>query len=122
MVTIRWQPRLPGWFLMGGLLILAACSGPAITDPTQVPPPPAGSTAPPVSTESAAPAGTATRTTGVADSTPTELPEPTEPPEPADEPAEQPAPTPRAGLDASNPRNITLASGGLQFVEFFAFW
>jgi hypothetical protein len=126
MSTIRLQSRLLGWFLMGGLLVLAACSGPAAVDPTQ--PPLAESPAPLVisptsaSTEPVVPAGAATPTTVVADSAPTELPEPPEPPEPASEPTEQPPPTPRAELKASNPEDITLASGKLQFVEFFAYW
>jgi len=126
MSTIRLQSRLFGWFLMGGLLILAACSGPAATDPTQ--PPPAESPAPLVnppastSTEPVAPISAATPTTVVADSAPAELPEPTKPAEPTSEPTEQPPPTPRAELKASNPEGITLASGELQFVEFFAFW
>jgi len=31
-------------------------------------------------------------------------------------------PTPRAGLEASDPAEFALASGDLQLVEFFAFW
>lgn len=45
-----------------------------------------------------------------------------EPEEPAEEPTESPAPTPRTELEAINPREVSLASGGLQFVEFFAYW
>ena len=128
MITTRWQVHLLGWFLIGGLLILAACSGPVAVAPAAVAPtqpPLAESPAPLVnspastSTEPVAPAGAATPTTALADSAPTELPEP---PEPAGEPTEQPPPTPRADLEASNPEGITLASGELQFVEFFAFW
>lgn len=31
-------------------------------------------------------------------------------------------PTPRSGLEATDPSTVRLASGKLQFVEFFAFW
>ena len=31
-------------------------------------------------------------------------------------------PTVRAGLESTNPASVTLASGELQLIEFFAFW
>lgn len=34
----------------------------------------------------------------------------------------EPQPTPRAGLEATDPETVVLASGDIQLVEFFAFW
>lgn len=34
----------------------------------------------------------------------------------------EPQPTPRAGLEATDPEKVMLASGDIQLVEFFAFW
>lgn len=31
-------------------------------------------------------------------------------------------PTSRAGLEATDPETVTLASGDIQLIEFFAFW
>ena len=31
-------------------------------------------------------------------------------------------PTPRAAMEATDPATVSLASGGIQLVEFFAFW
>jgi hypothetical protein len=36
--------------------------------------------------------------------------------------AEPMVPTPREGLEATDPSTVVLASGKLTFVEFFAFW
>jgi hypothetical protein len=44
----------------------------------------------------------------------------TEPTSPVDEPAI--LPTPREVMEASDPASVNLASGQVQFVEFFAFW
>ncbi|MBM3121303.1 MAG: hypothetical protein FJZ97_03845 [Chloroflexi bacterium] len=38
------------------------------------------------------------------------------------EPAAAPTPTARAGLEATDPTSVTLASGKPALVEFFAFW
>ena len=32
------------------------------------------------------------------------------------------SPAPKTGLEASNPSKVSLTSGGIQFVEFFAYW
>jgi len=42
-------------------------------------------------------------------------------PEP-EEPTQAPAPVVRTELEATNPTTVSLASGELQIVEFFAFW
>ena len=45
------------------------------------------------------------------------------PAEPTAESLEQPAPPPiKEGLVATEPQTVSLASGGPQLVEFFAFW
>lgn len=61
---------------------------------------------------------------------PTEAMEATLPPEPMDETSPQAAeaeaesvkPTPRTELHATNPGQVSLASGQLQLLEFFAYW
>jgi hypothetical protein len=47
-----------------------------------------------------------------------------EPANPTAEPqsVSDPKPTQRVGLQSSNPENVVLASGELQFLEFFAYW
>ncbi len=42
--------------------------------------------------------------------------------EPVEAAAEAPRPTPRAGLEASDPGTVALASGSYQLIEFFAYW
>lgn len=37
-------------------------------------------------------------------------------------PATEALPTPRSGLEATDPATVEIASGQLQLVEFFAFW
>jgi hypothetical protein len=39
-----------------------------------------------------------------------------------EEPVEAPAPIVRTELEATDPAMVSLASGDIQFVEFFAFW
>jgi hypothetical protein len=50
-----------------------------------------------------------------------EIQEETEPTQAEVEEA-QVAPTPRAGLEATDPETVNLASGDIQLVEVFAFW
>jgi hypothetical protein len=40
----------------------------------------------------------------------------------ATEEEEKQRPTPRTGLEATNPSNVKLASGKPQLVEYFAYW
>lgn len=56
---------------------------------------------------------------------PEELLQPTETGLALDQAPAEPAqilPTPRSGLEASDPDSVELASGSLQLVEAFAFW
>jgi outer membrane biosynthesis protein TonB len=112
-----------GWFLLIGFLLLAACSGPAQpavegegTESAATEPAVTAASPAPVETEPAE--ATATREL----TAPGEVDETTQPAEPTEEPTEMPAPTPRTELQATNPREVNLASGELQFVEFFAYW
>ena len=86
------------------MLFLAACSNSApLTSPAEA----VGEATPVADPASNQP---------VAEASPTEAS-----PDPA-APAEVVKPTPRPDLHASDPSTISLASGQLQLVEFFAFW
>jgi len=39
-----------------------------------------------------------------------------------DNPEQAGVPTPRAGLESTDPATVHLASGDIQLIEFFAFW
>jgi len=97
-----------GTIVLTGLL-LAACNGAT----QQVDRDPYVDTAPSQpEVEEGVPVGNSDVPEGEADPTPI-------PPESA--PADV-KPTPRSELSATDPSTVTLASGGPQVVEFFAFW
>lgn len=111
-------------------ILLAACSGAggvvnSVVDPAPAQPTEGGGTEnEPAAEQSASPAAT----------TPTPYQEdqsaaPVESVDPmvqagGDDSAAPPAgnPTPRSGLEATDPGGVKLASGRVQLVEFFAFW
>jgi hypothetical protein len=47
---------------------------------------------------------------------------PTQEPEPQVEEIAEVKPTPKSGLEATDPTTVSLASGEPMLVEFFAFW
>ena len=92
--------------------VLSACSKGGASASVDLPPLPS-ETSPPASP---APAPTATVPA------PTDTaPQPTPVEQVADTPPE-PLPTVRAGLEATDPTGVVLASGEPTLVEFFAFW
>jgi hypothetical protein len=65
-----------------------------------------------------------TEITAVEKTKPTQPGRETNTPKVADQPlvSTLPGPTPRGGLESTNPEIVNLASGEIQLVEFFAFW
>ena len=93
---------IPAFLLV--MLFLAACSSSApVTPPAQA-------------------VGEATPVAEAATSQPVAGASPTEASTDPAAPAEVVKPTPRPDLHASDPSTVSLASGQLQLVEFFAFW
>ncbi len=86
------------------MLVLAACSSSA---PVAPPAEAVGEATPVTDPASSQPVGEASPTEASAD--------------PA-APVQDVKPTPRPDLHASDPSTVSLASGQLQLVEFFAFW
>ncbi len=112
-----------GWSLLIGLLLLAACGSRAYPAPQEAIAE-SGSAVPTVTAASPIPAlAEAAEGAGAQQPTTTDpAAVAAEPAELVEEPAELPAPTPRTELEATDPREVSLASGGLQLVEFFAYW
>ena len=92
--------------LLAGLLIAACTGGEQQVDLGQE-----GETAPQQQVDEGAPAGEVEVSEGEV--------APTSPPESADADVK---PTPRSELSATDPSTVSLASGRLQLVWFFAFW
>ncbi|MCI0521052.1 MAG: hypothetical protein L0Z70_12465 [Chloroflexi bacterium] len=96
------------------LALLAGCSNPPASPPVE----PAAA----IQAEEANAAGAvqatsepqATHAQGLATATTGATPEDTVPPEVIA--------TPRPGMEATDPATVNLASGEVQFIEFFAFW
>jgi len=93
--------------ILAGLLLAACTGGGQQVDPDQV-----VETVPQQQVDEGAQAGDVEVSEGEAAPTPM-------PPESADADVK---PTPRANLSSTDPSTVSLASGRLQLVEFFAFW
>jgi len=100
--NIKVLKIIPAFLLV--MLFLAACSSSA---PVAPPAEAVGEATPVIEQATAQP---------VADASPTEASA-----DPA-APSQVVKPTPRHDLHASDPSTVSLASGQLQLVEFFAFW
>lgn len=104
-------------------ILLSACSGTATaTNPPEV----VSESASVVATESSPPVVEAGSDVESAASNPATQPAvDITPPAASEDPAEAEVsvkPTPRPDLHASDPSTVSLASGQVQLVEFFAFW
>jgi hypothetical protein len=110
----RFGLRVLFGLLIAGLA-LSACAAPPAA-PVVEQPVVQATTAPPAQPAYPAPAQVAAPAEGSA---------PAAYPAPAETTAAeqtQARPTPRPGLEASDPATVSLASGKVQLVEFFAFW
>jgi hypothetical protein len=125
---INIQPWLG--IMVAGAFILAACNGQANTIAEQLESPTATLTLPAnAATEEPEDKVMEAPTEPIAPSTEVPTTEPTESPTEAPTDLPEPAPTElifvpstRTALEATNPATVSLASGQLQLVEFFAYW
>jgi hypothetical protein len=105
------------------MLLLAACSSEA---PATTQPPVSNEAQPAIATETGEPVVEAETAAAVTQSVPiTQAPvdiAPTATSEQAQATAASIKPTPRPDLRATDPTTVSLASGQVQLVEFFAFW